>query len=121
MSAINCGDCEKDGVFHQYAHEATSPRICDTSGYWTPEEAVGQSKITVCVCVCVCVCLCVSVSVSECLCIHVSKRRMSIYIDFLPTKNIIGFQDRGLLLVATEEMLLFLNTPSYNLCEYEPN
>lgn len=41
---INCGDCEKDGVFHQYAYEATSPHICDTSGYWTPDEAVGQSN-----------------------------------------------------------------------------
>ncbi|KAM6989526.1 LOW QUALITY PROTEIN: pappalysin-2 [Tautogolabrus adspersus] len=44
-SAISCGDCEKDGVFHQYAHEATSPRICDTSGYWTPEEAVGPPDV----------------------------------------------------------------------------
>uniref|UniRef100_A0A3Q3FZI8 Pappalysin 2 n=1 Tax=Labrus bergylta TaxID=56723 RepID=A0A3Q3FZI8_9LABR len=40
-----CGDCEKDSVFHQYAHEATSPRICDTSGYWTPEEAVGPPDV----------------------------------------------------------------------------
>uniref|UniRef100_A0A4W6BSM2 Pappalysin 2 n=1 Tax=Lates calcarifer TaxID=8187 RepID=A0A4W6BSM2_LATCA len=38
-------DCEKDGVFHQYAYEATSPRICDTSGYWTPEEAVGPPDV----------------------------------------------------------------------------
>ncbi|KAA8586684.1 hypothetical protein FQN60_016386 [Etheostoma spectabile] len=45
MSGINCGDCEKDGVFHQYASEATSPRICDTSGYWTPEEAVGPPDV----------------------------------------------------------------------------
>ncbi|MBN3318689.1 PAPP2 protein, partial [Atractosteus spatula] len=36
----NCGDCEEDGSFHQYAHRATSPRVCDSSGYWTPEEAV---------------------------------------------------------------------------------
>ncbi|XP_034038636.1 pappalysin-2 [Thalassophryne amazonica] len=42
---INCGDCEKDGVFHQYAYEASSPRICDTSGYWTPEEAVGPPDV----------------------------------------------------------------------------
>uniref|UniRef100_A0A667XQM6 Pappalysin 2 n=1 Tax=Myripristis murdjan TaxID=586833 RepID=A0A667XQM6_9TELE len=35
----------KDGVFHQYAHEATSPRICDTSGYWTPEEAIGPPDV----------------------------------------------------------------------------
>uniref|UniRef100_A0AAQ4R5I2 Pappalysin 2 n=1 Tax=Gasterosteus aculeatus aculeatus TaxID=481459 RepID=A0AAQ4R5I2_GASAC len=34
-----------DGVFHQYASEATSPRICDTSGYWTPEEAVGPPDV----------------------------------------------------------------------------
>ncbi|XP_031143549.1 pappalysin-2 [Sander lucioperca] len=45
VSGINCGDCEKDGVFHQYASEATSPRICDTSGYWTPEEAVGPPDV----------------------------------------------------------------------------
>ncbi|KAG7524210.1 pappalysin-2 [Solea senegalensis] len=44
-SAINCGNCEKDGVFHQYAYEASSPRICDTSGYWTPEEAVGPPDV----------------------------------------------------------------------------
>ncbi|AWP04621.1 putative pappalysin-2 isoform 2 [Scophthalmus maximus] len=44
-SVINCGDCEKDGIFHQYAYEATSPRICDTSGYWTPEEAVGPPDV----------------------------------------------------------------------------
>uniref|UniRef100_A0AAQ4RN02 Pappalysin 2 n=1 Tax=Gasterosteus aculeatus aculeatus TaxID=481459 RepID=A0AAQ4RN02_GASAC len=37
--------CETDGVFHQYASEATSPRICDTSGYWTPEEAVGPPDV----------------------------------------------------------------------------
>ncbi|GLD67807.1 pappalysin-2 [Lates japonicus] len=43
--SVNCGDCEKDGVFHQYAYEATSPRICDTSGYWTPEEAVDNPAI----------------------------------------------------------------------------
>uniref|UniRef100_A0A3P8SDJ0 Pappalysin 2 n=1 Tax=Amphiprion percula TaxID=161767 RepID=A0A3P8SDJ0_AMPPE len=34
-----------DGVFHQYAYEATSPRICDTSGYWTPEEAIGPPDV----------------------------------------------------------------------------
>uniref|UniRef100_A0A3Q3M9T1 Pappalysin 2 n=1 Tax=Mastacembelus armatus TaxID=205130 RepID=A0A3Q3M9T1_9TELE len=38
-------DCEKDGVFHQYADAASSPRICDTSGYWTPEEAVGPPDV----------------------------------------------------------------------------
>ncbi|XP_041847930.1 pappalysin-2 [Melanotaenia boesemani] len=45
VSGINCGDCEKDGIFHQYAHEASSPRICDTSGYWTPEEAIGPPDV----------------------------------------------------------------------------
>ncbi|KAI4809988.1 hypothetical protein KUCAC02_018838, partial [Chaenocephalus aceratus] len=45
VSGINCGDCEKDGALHQYASEATSPRICDTSGYWTPEEAVGPPDV----------------------------------------------------------------------------
>ncbi|KAF3698917.1 Pappalysin-2 [Channa argus] len=45
VSGISCGDCEKDGVFHQYAYAATSPRICDTSGYWTPEEAVGPPDV----------------------------------------------------------------------------
>lgn len=45
FSGVNCGDCENDGVFHQYAYEAASPRICDTSGYWTPEEAVGPPDV----------------------------------------------------------------------------
>ncbi|KAM4560705.1 LOW QUALITY PROTEIN: pappalysin-2-like [Fundulus diaphanus] len=45
VSGIDCGDCEKDGVFHQYAFQASSPRICDTSGYWTPEEAVGPPDV----------------------------------------------------------------------------
>lgn len=39
---ISCADCGVDGVFHQYAYEATSPRVCDTSGYWTPDEAIGE-------------------------------------------------------------------------------
>uniref|UniRef100_A0A8C5I363 Sushi domain-containing protein n=1 Tax=Gouania willdenowi TaxID=441366 RepID=A0A8C5I363_GOUWI len=43
--SVNCGDCEKDGVFHQFAYEATSPRVCDTSGYWTPEEAIGPPDV----------------------------------------------------------------------------
>uniref|UniRef100_A0A8C6TTY6 Pappalysin 2 n=1 Tax=Neogobius melanostomus TaxID=47308 RepID=A0A8C6TTY6_9GOBI len=38
-------NCESDGVFHQYAFEAASPRVCDTSGYWTPEEAVGPPDV----------------------------------------------------------------------------
>uniref|UniRef100_A0A672GNP6 Pappalysin 2 n=1 Tax=Salarias fasciatus TaxID=181472 RepID=A0A672GNP6_SALFA len=39
-------DCiTRDGVFHQYAHEAASPRICDTSGYWSPEEAIGPPDV----------------------------------------------------------------------------
>lgn len=39
---MNCQRCDEDGVLHQYAYEATSPHACDTSGYWTPEEAVGE-------------------------------------------------------------------------------
>ncbi|KAJ8406181.1 hypothetical protein AAFF_G00304120 [Aldrovandia affinis] len=42
---VNCRDCEEDGTFHQYAHEATSPRACDSSGYWTPEEAAGPPDV----------------------------------------------------------------------------
>uniref|UniRef100_A0A3B4FZG4 Pappalysin 2 n=1 Tax=Pundamilia nyererei TaxID=303518 RepID=A0A3B4FZG4_9CICH len=45
VSEINCGDCEKDGIFHQYAYEASSTHICDTSGYWTPEEATGPPDV----------------------------------------------------------------------------
>ncbi|XP_077392570.1 pappalysin-2 [Festucalex cinctus] len=45
VAAVNCGECEKDGVFHQYAYEATSPRICDTSGYWAPDEAIGPPDV----------------------------------------------------------------------------
>ncbi|KAM9323172.1 pappalysin-2 [Pholidichthys leucotaenia] len=44
-SGITCADCEKDGIFHQYAYEASSPRICDTSGYWTPDEATGPPDV----------------------------------------------------------------------------
>ncbi|XP_015273228.1 PREDICTED: pappalysin-2 [Gekko japonicus] len=40
-----CGNCAEDGTFSQYAHEASSPRICDSSGYWTPEEAVGPPDV----------------------------------------------------------------------------
>nr|XP_033772401.1 pappalysin-2 [Geotrypetes seraphini] len=40
-----CGDCTEDGSFHQYVHEASSPRVCDSSGYWTPEEAVGPPDV----------------------------------------------------------------------------
>lgn len=36
-----CDDCAEDGTFRQYVHEASSPRVCDSSGYWTPEEAEG--------------------------------------------------------------------------------
>ncbi|KAG7456967.1 hypothetical protein MATL_G00241530 [Megalops atlanticus] len=42
---VSCRYCEDDGTFHQYAHEATSPRACDSSGYWTPEEAVGPPDV----------------------------------------------------------------------------
>ncbi|XP_020791700.2 pappalysin-2 [Boleophthalmus pectinirostris] len=45
FSGVDCGLCESDGVFHQYAFEAASPRVCDTSGYWTPEEAVGPPDV----------------------------------------------------------------------------
>uniref|UniRef100_A0A3B3ZES9 Sushi domain-containing protein n=1 Tax=Periophthalmus magnuspinnatus TaxID=409849 RepID=A0A3B3ZES9_9GOBI len=45
FSTVDCGLCESDGVFHQYAFEAASPRVCDTSGYWTPEEAVGPPDV----------------------------------------------------------------------------
>ncbi|XP_053104585.1 pappalysin-2 isoform X2 [Hemicordylus capensis] len=40
-----CGNCAEDGTFSQYVHEASSPRICDSSGYWTPEEAVGPPDV----------------------------------------------------------------------------
>ncbi|XP_059840833.1 pappalysin-2-like [Hypanus sabinus] len=40
-----CGDCDEDGKFYQYAHAASSPRVCDASGYWTPEEAVGSPDV----------------------------------------------------------------------------
>uniref|UniRef100_A0A4W5L620 Pappalysin 2 n=1 Tax=Hucho hucho TaxID=62062 RepID=A0A4W5L620_9TELE len=45
VRGVNCRDCEADGVFHQYAYEATSPRVCDSSGYWTPEEATGPPDV----------------------------------------------------------------------------
>ncbi|XP_068095730.1 pappalysin-2 [Hyperolius riggenbachi] len=40
-----CGLCAADGSFQQYAHQASSPRVCDNSGYWTPEEAVGPPDV----------------------------------------------------------------------------
>lgn len=42
---INCQLCDENGALHQYAHEATSPHACDSTGYWTPEEAVGWYSI----------------------------------------------------------------------------
>ncbi|KAF0047401.1 hypothetical protein F2P81_001034 [Scophthalmus maximus] len=54
-SVINCGDCEKDGIFHQYAYEATSPRICppdveqpcDPSlQAWSPELSLYDTNVT---------------------------------------------------------------------------
>ncbi|XP_036452168.1 pappalysin-2 isoform X1 [Colossoma macropomum] len=42
---VNCQLCDEHGVLHQYAFEATSPHTCDTSGYWTPEEAVGAPDV----------------------------------------------------------------------------
>ncbi|XP_040533986.1 pappalysin-2 isoform X2 [Gallus gallus] len=40
-----CDDCAEDGTFRQYVHEASSPRVCDSSGYWTPEEAEGPPDV----------------------------------------------------------------------------
>uniref|UniRef100_A0A8D0GZS7 Pappalysin 2 n=1 Tax=Sphenodon punctatus TaxID=8508 RepID=A0A8D0GZS7_SPHPU len=40
-----CGYCAEDGTFRQYVYEAFSPRICDSSGYWTPQEAVGPPDV----------------------------------------------------------------------------
>lgn len=37
-----CDACTEDGTFHQYVYKASSGRVCDSSGYWTPEEAVGK-------------------------------------------------------------------------------
>lgn len=37
-----CGACTEDGTFRQYVYKASSGRVCDSSGYWTPEEAVGK-------------------------------------------------------------------------------
>ncbi|XP_062849988.1 pappalysin-2 [Trichomycterus rosablanca] len=44
-AGVNCQLCDEHGVFHQYAYKATSPHSCDTSGYWTPEEAVGAPDV----------------------------------------------------------------------------
>ncbi|XP_060053706.1 pappalysin-2 [Erinaceus europaeus] len=40
-----CRACSEDGTFHQYVNKASSPRVCDSSGYWTPEEAVGTPDV----------------------------------------------------------------------------
>ncbi|XP_077619445.1 pappalysin-2 isoform X1 [Crocuta crocuta] len=40
-----CGACTEDGTFRQYVHTASSRRVCDSSGYWTPEEAVGPPDV----------------------------------------------------------------------------
>uniref|UniRef100_A0A8C3K9T0 Pappalysin 2 n=1 Tax=Calidris pygmaea TaxID=425635 RepID=A0A8C3K9T0_9CHAR len=40
-----CDDCAEDGTFRQYVYKASSPRICDSSGYWTPEEAEGPPDV----------------------------------------------------------------------------
>ncbi|MBZ3887475.1 Pappalysin-2 [Sciurus carolinensis] len=40
-----CGACTEDGTFRQYVHKASSRRVCDSSGYWTPEEAVGPPDV----------------------------------------------------------------------------
>lgn len=41
-----CDSCAEDGTFRQYVHEASSPRVCDSSGYWTPEEAEGKRLLS---------------------------------------------------------------------------
>ncbi|XP_061746548.1 pappalysin-2-like [Nerophis ophidion] len=45
QSEVSCQECEGGGVFQQYAQEATSTRVCDTSGYWTPDEAIGKPDV----------------------------------------------------------------------------
>ncbi|KAM5238615.1 pappalysin-2 [Ctenodactylus gundi] len=40
-----CGACSEDGMFRQYVYTASSRRVCDSSGYWTPEEAVGPPDV----------------------------------------------------------------------------
>ncbi|XP_039591587.1 pappalysin-2 isoform X2 [Polypterus senegalus] len=40
-----CEQCNENGAFLQYAYYATSPRKCDSSGYWTPEEAIGSPDV----------------------------------------------------------------------------
>ncbi|XP_046536463.1 pappalysin-2 [Equus quagga] len=40
-----CGACTEDGTFRQYVYTASSRRVCDSSGYWTPEEAVGPPDV----------------------------------------------------------------------------
>ncbi|XP_076828238.1 pappalysin-2 [Brachyhypopomus gauderio] len=42
---VNCQLCDEYGVFHQYAFDASSPHACDTSGYWSPDEAVGPPDV----------------------------------------------------------------------------
>ncbi|KAM6165289.1 pappalysin-2 [Erethizon dorsatum] len=44
-SGSMCGSCSEDGTFRQYVHTASSRRVCDSSGYWTPEEAVGPPDV----------------------------------------------------------------------------
>ncbi|KAM3915562.1 pappalysin-2 [Leptodactylus fuscus] len=44
-SGYSCESCTDDGSFLQYAHQASSPRACDNSGYWAPEEAVGPPDV----------------------------------------------------------------------------
>uniref|UniRef100_A0A672KPR9 Pappalysin 2 n=1 Tax=Sinocyclocheilus grahami TaxID=75366 RepID=A0A672KPR9_SINGR len=44
-SDMSCHLCDENGALHQYAHEATSPHACDSTGYWTPEEAVGAPDV----------------------------------------------------------------------------
>ncbi|KAG8436836.1 hypothetical protein GDO86_007790 [Hymenochirus boettgeri] len=42
---LPCESCAADGSFYQYVYQASSPRICDSSGYWTPKEAIGPPDV----------------------------------------------------------------------------
>ncbi|XP_052404990.1 pappalysin-2-like isoform X1 [Carassius gibelio] len=42
---MSCHLCDENGALNQYAYEATSPHACDSTGYWTPEEAVGAPDV----------------------------------------------------------------------------
>ncbi|TSM20240.1 Pappalysin-2 [Bagarius yarrelli] len=42
---VNCQLCDEHRALHQYAYKAYSPHSCDSSGYWTPDEAVGAPDV----------------------------------------------------------------------------